>query len=203
MLVTLDADAELAELRALGLGAETDGVFADGVRNWIVPIQSGQYLEVLAPDRSDAPGTEWIRRHLDAGRRLAGWGVEVESVDEVAERLGARVDPGAPLEGNLEAPWRCIDCPPDQSFLPFFITYRWTNDRDEDGARAAWRRGLMERARHEVTPLEISQLDLVGDGGELTAWLGADLPVSATSGRPARLTAVHIRTDRGDVVIRE
>lgn len=203
MLVTLDANGELAKLRELGLGSETGGVFADGIRNWIVPIQSGQYLEVLAPDRSDAPGTAWIRRHLDAGRRLAGWGVEVESVDEVAERLGVQVDPGAPLEGNREAPWRNIDAPPDQSFLPFFITYRWTNDRDEDGARAAWGRALLERARHEVTPLEISQLDLVGDPSELTVWLGAELPVSVTSGRPARLTAVHLRTEKGEVVIHE
>lgn len=62
---------------------------------------------------------------------------------------------------------------------------------------------MLERARHEVTPLEISQLDLVGDPSELTVWLGAELPVSVTSGRPARLTAVHLRTEKGEVVIHE
>lgn len=121
----------------------------------------------------------------------------------LAERLGKPVEPGALLEGDREAPWRNINCPPDQSFLPFFITYAWTNDRDDDGRRAAWRRGWLEKARHDVNPFEIARLDLVGDDDELRGWLGDELPVRVTAGAPARLTAVHIRTDLGEIVIPE
>ena len=203
MLVTLDAEQELAAFRAMGFGSVTGGQFADGVRNWTIPMVSGQYVEVLTVDAGvEGTGAEWIHRCVDSGRRFAGWGVEVPSVDGVAQRLGLRAEPGAPLDGGKKAPWRNVDAPPDQSFLPFFITYDWTNSADEDGKIAAWQRGWLERAGHEVTPLEISRLDLVGDEDVLLSWLGGDLPVSVVAGAPARLEAIHIRTESGDVVIR-
>ena len=204
ILATLDAERELAALRALGFGSDSGGRFDDGIQNWAVPMVSGQYLEVVSADAgAKGAGPAWLRGHVEAGRHLAGWGVEVSSVDQVAQRLGLPAEPGPPLDGNKRAPWRNVDCPPDQSFLPFFITYDWTNSLGHDGSAAAWRRQWLEQAGHDVTPLEISRLDLIGDEGTLHSWLGGDLPVSVAPGAPARLAAVHIRTEAGEVVVGE
>lgn len=202
MIVTLDPDREIRALRDIGFGTGSRGRFDDGVVNWVVPMPSGQYLEVVAIDEENpgGAGAVWLREHVAAGRRFAGWGVEVPSVDNVATRLGRLVEKGARIDGE-DGPWRHVDAPPQQSFLPFFITYRWTGDPEPD--QRAWRQPWVAAAKHDVMPLEIAGLDLVGDAGELRHWLGGELPLTVTPGAPARLSAIRVRTPDGEVVLRE
>ena len=202
IIVADDADRVLRELRDLGLGAHDQGQF-NGVLSWVVPMASGQYLEVVSVDDANPDGAEavWLRERTLPGCRFAAWAVEVPSLDVVAARLGRTVETGPSFDDKGPS-WHYIDSPPHQALLPFFITYRWTGASGQTAEARAWRERWLAEAEHAVTPLEIAGIDLVGDGDELGRWLDADLPVSVQPGQPARLEAVKVLTTDGEIVFR-
>lgn len=202
LIATVEPERELEEFRSLGLVVSPGMVFEDGVRNWVVPMKSGQYLELLtaAPDNESG---SWIRECVDRGCRFAGWAVEVPAVEDVADRLGLPVTEGIRIEGqDGPSPWRTVGEAEMRSFLPFFITYAWTSDRGTpafEENKAKW----LREAPGEVTADCISSMTLVGDASELRSWVGTDLPVTVQAGDSPRLSAVKIMTSNGEVVIGE
>ena len=203
LIATVDVERDLEDFRSKGLVAFPGMVFEDGVRNWIVPMKSGQYLELLTAEPDNEAGG-WIRACVGGGSRFAGWAVEVPSVDEVADRLELTIEEGVRKEGQEAAsPWRTVG-EPDQktSFLPFFITYEWTSRRETPEFKethTAW----LQRSGEEVTAEGISSIALVGDAEQLRSWVGADLGWTVQEGDRAGLVEVTVSTAGGEVVIGE
>ena len=200
MMASVEPERDLAELRSLGLTVGAESVFEDGVKNWVIPMGSGQYLELLTADPDNESG-EWIRACVEAGSRFAGWAVEVPSVDDVASRLGVPVSEGVAIKDQEgSTPWRTVDSP-GGSFLPFFITYSWTSHRgtpDYERGLAAW---LEQTAPGGVEAEGISSVKLRGDAARLTEWVGGDLPLEVQPGTPTGLIEVTVSTVRGEIVI--
>lgn len=200
LIATVDPTREIEQLRSLGLPVSEGIEFEDGVRNSIVYMKSGQYLEVLSADPDNEAGA-WIRDCVAAGSRFAAWAVEVPSVDDVAERLGLPVSEGLAIKGQEgAAPWRTVDSPRG-SFLPFFITYAWTNGPvpEYEKGRAAF----AERVAGDDVPIGISSMTLTGDHEELRSWVGAELPVTVQPGAARGLSSVTVSTKNGDVVLKD
>ena len=202
MMVTVEPERDLEELRSAGLAVTPGVVFEDGVKNWVVHMKSGQYLEVLTADPDNESG-EWIRECVKRGSRFAGWAVEVPSVDDVAARLELPVREGVRIKGDEGSPrWRTVDTPKLMSSLPFFITYEWTARRGTPEFEERSTEWLRETAG-EVIAEGISSMTVVGDPEQLRAWVGTDLPVKVQPGDRPGLIEVTVSTTAGDVVIRD
>lgn len=171
---TGDLDRAAAEVEAqLGVSSVAGGHHEGlGTHNRIVPLGDG-YLELLAVCDEDEAARSALGSALQArieqlGDGLMGWAVAVDDVQPVAARLGtwvstiARQGLTARLTGLLESM--------REPSLPFFVA----RDRGvPDPGRGGDAGGL-------------SWIELVGDPGRLSWWLGgAALPVRITEGPPA------------------
>jgi hypothetical protein len=170
----LDAAAARLEaehgLEAVG-GGRHDGM---GTHNTIVPLGNG-FLELLAvidpEEASTSPlGRAITQRIASQGEGLMGWAAAVDSVEEVARRLGTQISTigrqgmTARLTGVAEA--MAEPC------LPFFI------ERDQGVADPAGAGGE-----------GIAWLEVAGEPERLGAWLGGlgGLPLRISPGLPAVL----------------
>jgi hypothetical protein len=157
-------------LKAVG-GGRHDGM---GTHNTIVPLGNG-FLEILAvidPQEAETSplGRAITGRIESLGEGLMGWAAAVDSVEEVAERLGTEISTigrqgmTARLTGVAEA--MAEPC------LPFFI------ERDPGVADPAGGGGD-----------GITWLGVAGEPERLGAWLGGlgELPLRISPGPPAVL----------------
>ncbi len=149
-----------------------------GTHNRIAPLGDG-YLELLAIcDEHEASrsalGSAVMARIEELGDGLMGWAVEVDDVEPVAARLGTHVTTitreglSAQLTGLLESM--------RDPYLPFFL------------ARSP---GGVDPGRTSEGP-GIGWIEVAGDAGRLSQWLGGvELAVRVTEG-PAAVLAVGI-----------
>jgi hypothetical protein len=200
--VTRDAATTAARLRAEhGLVAIEGGHHtAHGTRNWVVPLPSPQYLELLeigdAGAAANSPIGRLVLDRLAAGDGLLSWAVLVDDIDAVAARVGAEPVAGqiSDAEGTVTGRWRTVAGGVD---LPFFIQY------DVDPvARAERQDRRYAEANHPAAPTGFAWIEVGGDETRMRDWLGnADLPIRFASAAPGP-HAVAIATPGGEIVLR-
>ena len=194
-----DADETARALRERhGLGSERAAYLPlAGTRMHTVPLDPPQYLEFhTIEDREAAAATESGRATLAceaAGFGMLGWGVLVDDLEAVSERLGIEIfDYTIPHGDGTLRGWRAVSGP---AHLPFFIDY------PNNGDRSARLRAIYERVGHTCAPTRFSQLTISGPEREMEEWLGPnDLPLRYVSGQEG-IREARIATANGEVVI--
>jgi Glyoxalase-like domain len=192
------------------IGSALGSTFSDGglhprfgTRNFILPLEGGTYIEVVAaldhPAADKAPFGRAVRARANVGGGWMNWVVSVSDMSAVEARLGRPA-----VEGHRVRPdgydlrWQQIgvlDTMTDAQ-LPFFV--HWASD-DEHHPSAGGR------------DVSIAQLDIAGSADRVAAWLGqpARHPLDAVEvawldeDDPAGpgLVAVTLLTSRGVVRI--
>lgn len=166
-----------------------------GTANRIVPL-GDSYLELVAVvDAADAAGNEfgrWVAAaDVQAGYPMLGWVVRTQALDQVARRLGLRIDPGSRITPTGDVlRWRSagLDQPRDEPSVPFFI--EWSSESPFPGHA---------EIAHPAGAAAITRLDLSGDAGRLSEWLGAhDLPIVIHDGPPS-IERLVIGTAAGEI----
>ena len=166
-----------------------------GTANRVVPLGDA-YLELVAVvDPDEARGSSfgrWVAASAGALVPL-GWAVRTGRIDDVGRRLaldvadGSRVTPdGAVVRWRLAGVERAAAEPS----LPFFIE---------------WGRGTPHPAQltadHPAGRARIESVELEGDEGRLTDWLGPqDLPMTVRPGEPA-VRRIVLSTESGPAVL--
>ena len=169
-----------------------------GTHNRVVPLGSGQYLEIMAVAnetvaRNNPAGQrilEWVRE----GGGLRAWCLATDDLDAVAKRLDMPLIPWTrvrPDGGELR--WRLVGAEramADPS-LPFFI--EWDCPPDDHPAAAA--------VDHAVEPLGIAWLEIGGDDERIARWTGgADLPIRVVDADEGP-RALAVATADGEIVL--
>ena len=169
-----------------------------GTANRIVPL-GHEYIELVAViDREQAATSDFGRAVLKAvasGQRLAGWAVATDDLQGIASHLNLEVTRGSRTrpDGSTLC-WQLAGVA--QAFstgaLPFFI--QWEAPPELHPGAAV--------AEHDVTPREITWIEIAAQENTLNAWLGdCDLPLRITEGPPT-LSAIAISTATGELVLR-
>lgn len=168
-----------------------------GTANRIVPLGES-YLELVAVvDAADAADNDfgrWVAAaDAETGYPILGWVVRTQELDQVARRLGLRVDPGSRVTPSGDVlQWRSagLDEPDDEPSLPFFI--EWSNGSAFPGHADV---------AHPAGSAALTRLDLTGNVTRLSRWLGPhDLPITIQAGTPS-LQRLVIATASGEVVV--
>jgi len=189
------------------LGQQLGGSFHDGgrhprfgTRNFVLPLEGGTYVEVVAaldhPASDKAPFGQAVRRRADDGGGWLGWVVSVDDIAPVEQRLGrAAADGHRVRPDGFDLTWKQIgvsDLLEDPS-LPFFV--QWTSDPSQHPS-------LDEEAHVAAVACEIA-----GDQDRIRDYLGGEVasPIEGSAiewvdGQEPGLVAVHFRTANGDVV---
>ena len=192
-----DLDEAAARLyREHGLGFLRGGRHPGGTVNSTAPLAPPQYLELLAVEELGDSVSREFARLIGAGRTLLGWGIEVDEMKAVAERLGRPVEVGSIVnEDGSTGSWRFVD-DPDFS-MPFFIVY----DADPDVRRSRWRSRVVEAGNGGFGGFTF--VEVGGDRGRVEIVVGAgELPIRFVTGRPG-LHAVGIAGPEGEIVLRD
>ena len=189
------------------LGQLLGGSFVDGGRhprfgtsNFVLPIDGGSYVEVVAaldhPASDKAPFGQAVKARAAEGGGWMSWAVSVPDIAPFEKRLGRSATDGHRVRPDgFDLTWRQIGVTnviADAS-LPFFL--QWTSDPAQHPSLAG--------------PVHVSAVacELAGDRERIKAWLGGELayPIDSTdiewveADEPG-LVAVHFRTADGDVV---
>jgi hypothetical protein len=189
------------------LGQQLGGSFVDGgrhprfgTRNFILPIEGGSYVEVVAaldhPASDKAPFGQAVRRRAESGGGWMGWVVAVDDIAAVETRLGRPAVEGHRVRPDgYDLTWKQIGVNDllDDPSLPFFI--QWTCDADQHPSLAA--------------PAHVSAVacEIAGDRERVKEWLGGpvDTPVEGSDiqwvdGEEPGLVAVVFATPDGQTV---
>jgi hypothetical protein len=193
-----DLDEAASRLsREHGLGFLGGGRHPGGTVNSVAALAPPQYLELLAvEDLGDEVSREFARL-IESGRTLLGWGIEVDDIEAVAQRLGRPVETGSIVnDDGSTGSWRFVEDPDDLS-LPFFISY----DADPAVRRERWADRVAEAGNSEFGGFTF--VEVGGDRKRVEALIddGA-FPVRFVSGRPG-LHAVGIEGPEGEIVLRD
>jgi len=185
---------------ALGAGFVDGGLHPRfGTRNFVLPLASGTYLEVVAtldhPAADRAPFGQAVKQRSLAGGGWLGWVVAVPDIAVVERRLGRPA-----VEGNRHRPdgfdlrWRqlgVIDLIADPQ-LPFFI--QWLSDSTEHPSAQGH------------ADIRIERMEICGDADTVCAWLGEpadhpldDIEVEWVDGDEPGVVAIHFATKNGSV----
>ena len=196
-------DLEIAGARfaeEFGLGSVEGGQHpAWGTANRIVPLGSA-YVELIAVvDPEVAASSDFGRPVLDAvaiHERLVGWVVATEDLQGIAQRLGLDVARGSRTKTDgTTLSWQLAGLAPalDAGALPIFIEWGGPPELHPGAAKAD----------HRSTPSGIAWVELAYDEESLRSWLGddVDFQLRFVDG-PARLSAVAISTEAGEIVLR-
>jgi Glyoxalase-like domain len=105
-----------------------------GTHNALLSLGGRQYLEIIAldPEQAEAPGLLYPELKSLSEPRLIAWAVAVESVADIARRVGAaNIESIGPLEGSrVQADGRLLAwktlrlAGPSVEGLPFFIEWQ-------------------------------------------------------------------------------
>ena len=166
-----------------------------GTANRVVPLGDA-YLELVAvvdPDEARrSPFGRWVAASSGSLVPL-GWAVRTDRIDDLSHRLALDVADGSRVttDGDVVR-WRLagVERAAAEPTLPFFIE---------------WRRGTPHPgqavANHPAGRARIESLELAGDEGRLTEWLGPhEMPVSVQLGDPA-VRRVVVSTESGTAVV--
>jgi hypothetical protein len=192
-----------------GLVALDGGLLAGGLRNAIIPLRAGQYLELIAvdgqPSQPPTNAQRWIIEATAAGDRPLWFAVRPDDLTTAARRTGRPIvqntaaEEGGPMRGSWRSVWPAGGA---SSGLPFFIDYD-TPWREQEAIREA----DYTRAASPAEPGVIATIEVSGvDEAELAGWLGVapgTLPVSADRTNDRRgITEVRVSSDREEICIR-
>jgi catechol 2,3-dioxygenase-like lactoylglutathione lyase family enzyme len=178
-------------LQAIGGGEHREF----GTRNEIVPVGSGQFIELLAVAVAQPrhPVAILLSELIRAGDRPMGLCLRPKNVDDVASRLSIAVtnaerhNPGGEL-----LRWRLagVEAALGPERLPFFV--------DWQGAEVS-----LDRERDQVARAEgISWVEYGGDAARLKAWTGgSDVPLRIVDGEPGP-RAIALKRGSDEIVIR-
>ncbi|MET0741167.1 MAG: VOC family protein [Candidatus Nanopelagicales bacterium] len=184
----------------LGAGFIDGGVHPSfGTRNFVLPLEGGTYLEVVAaldhPAADQAPFGRAVRHRSRLGGGWMAWVVAVDDISTMEARLGRpAVDGHRRRPDGYDLTWRQIgvaDVLEDPS-MPFFV--QWTSPESEHPSRAASPR------------VSAVSCELAGDLAKIHDYLGGPLdpPVDTTKiirveAEDPGLVAVHFETSHGPV----
>ena len=129
-------NAELADT-VQRLGAELGVAFIDGgkhpragTRNFILPLASGQYIEIVAPLEhpvaETVPFGQAVRNRAEAGGGWMGWALRVDDIAPLEARIGRSAGPGhRQRPGGTDLTWQQIGVIDliAEPILPFFIKW--------------------------------------------------------------------------------
>ena len=192
------------------LGSRLGSTFVDGgvhprfgTRNFTLPLQNGQYIEVVCP--LDHPATEqtpWgkaVSKKAQEGGGWLTWVFATEDISKVEEKFGRSA-----IEGHRTRPdgsdlkWKQIGVNEitDSRELPFFIQWLTADHPSQDGTPLS-----------EIEKIVIADKDQLADSWfkeEILAALG-DIAIewvdpSANDGQSG-IVAVHLSTPNGVVVL--
>ena len=154
------------------LGSRLGSTFVDGgvhprfgTRNFTLPLQNGQYIEVVCP--LDHPATEqtpWgkaVSKKAQEGGGWLTWVFATEDISKVEEKFGRSA-----IEGHRTRPdgsdlkWKQIGVNEitDSRELPFFIQWLTTDHPSQGGKAVA----------------KIVKIEILGDSAHNEEWLGSD-----------------------------
>jgi hypothetical protein len=193
-----DLDEAASRLgREHGLGFLGGGRHPGGTVNSVAALAPPQYLELLAVEELGDDVSREFARLIGAGRTLIGWGIEVDDIEAVAERLGRPAETGSIVyDDGTTGSWRFVEDPDDLS-LPFFISY----DADPAVRRKRWSDRVAEAGNGEFGGFTF--VEVGGDRKQIEALTGdSGFPVRFVSGRPG-LHAVGIDGPEGEIVLRD
>ena len=154
------------------LGAELGASFIDGgkhprfgTRNFILPLASGAYIEVVAPldhpATDSAPFGRAVRERADSGGGWLGWVVAISNLSIVEEAIGRAAAPGHRIRPDgVDLTWQQIgvlDLMASPA-LPYFIK---------------WDDGVPHPAQGGNASISISEIEICGDRDMVSSWLGA------------------------------
>jgi hypothetical protein len=186
------------------LGSTVGGSFVDGgihprfgTRNFVLPLGGGTYVEVVSaldhPAADKAPFGRAVKQRADAGGGWLGWVVAVDDLSPVERRLGRPAAPGnRHRPDGVELLWRQIGVNDliDDPSLPFFVEWLvGPQDHPSAGGRPE---------------LSIDCLEIAGDPGTITDWLGrpagdvlGNVGVDWVDAETPGLVAVAVSTPHG------
>jgi glyoxalase-like protein len=172
-----------------------------GTTNMILPLNGGQYVEVVEvldhPASDKAAFGQAVRARSQAGGGWLGWVVRVDDIAKVEERLGRKA-----VEGNRHRPdgveltWRQIGVHGlrNDPQLPFFVEWSVPDSLHPSAG-----------ATGHVT---LSKLEIAGDPSRVADWLDTppdyatgDHEVDWVAGPPPGLVAATFTTPEGPVRI--
>jgi catechol 2,3-dioxygenase-like lactoylglutathione lyase family enzyme len=178
-------------LQAIGGGEHREF----GTRNEIVPVGTGQFIELLAVDVAQPrhPVAIVLSELVRSGDRPMGLCLRPENLDEVARRLSIAITPAERHNPDGELlRWRLagVEAALGPERLPFFV--------DWEGAEVR-----LDRERDQVACAEgIAWVEYGGEAARLEAWTGgSDVPLRIVDGEPGP-RAIALRRDADEIVIR-
>jgi hypothetical protein len=199
-------NAELADT-VQRLGADLGVAFIDGgkhpragTRNFILPLASGQYIEIVAPLEhpvaETVPFGQAVRNRAEAGGGWMGWAVRVDDVAPLEARIGRSAGLGhRQRPGGADLTWKQIGVIDliAEPILPFFIKWDDMSAHPSIGG----------------TPdVKITEFAFSGDRDSLSSWLGDspenlldDIALTWIEDDEIGLNSVTFQTSTGSVVI--
>jgi Glyoxalase-like domain len=164
-----------------------------GTANRIVPLGDAYIELITVVDEAEAAGSafgRWVAAGLRSGPgRPLGWVARTDRLDEVAGRLGLAVSAGSrPAGDGRLLRWRLagVEEAAAEPALPFFVEW---GERTPLPGRA--------EAAHPAGSVRLERLELGGDVGRVTDWLGTEgMPIGVTPGSSA-VRSIVLGTDTG------
>lgn len=189
------------------LGSDLGAGFVDGgkhpsfgTRNFVLPLQGGSYVEVVAaldhPAAEKAPFGRAVAGRADDGGGWLGWVVAVDDIEPIETRLGRASVAGRRIRPDgYELKWRQVGVLSllEDPQLPFFV---------------AWDVPADEHPSHGASAVAIERIEFAGDPEVISSWLGQpsshpldDIEVEWVDADSTGIVAVSFRTPRGTVRI--
>jgi hypothetical protein len=191
------------------LGARLGSTFVDGgvhprfgTRNFTMPLQNGQYIEVVCPldhPAADAsPFGKAVSRRAAEGGGWLTWVVSVDDMSMVEKRLGRQAVVGHRTKPDgHDLSWKQIGVlgTLEDKQLPFFIEWKSPDHPSIDGKAIA----------------KIVKIEIAGEPVRIQEWLGCDLKTAlgaevevvwltpADAEGESGIIAVHLMTPSGVV----
>ncbi len=199
-------NAELADT-VQRLGAELGVAFIDGgkhpragTRNFILPLASGQYIEIVAPLEhpvaETVPFGQAVRNRAEAGGGWMGWALRVDDIEVLETRIGRLAGPGhRQRPGGTDLTWQQIGVIDliAEPILPFFIKWDDMSAHPSVGGTA---------------DVSITEFTFSGDRDSLATWLGNtpetlldDIALTWIQDEEVGLCSVTFQTSNGLVVV--
>ena len=151
---------------ALGAGFVDGGLHPRfGTRNFVLPLASGTYLEVVAtldhPAADRAPFGQAVKQRSLAGGGWLGWVVAVDDIATVEKRLGREAAAGnRHRPDGTELLWKQIGVNGliSDAQLPFFVQWLSPDElHPSTGGSSEW---------------SLACLEIAGDPQRVSEWLG-------------------------------